>query len=154
MVCYIYGVYGKGVICFSKLLLCAPNISGPQPQGLRGFRKSASVRRGEVSSLPINKTLSKGFRRKEIISQMVTFSLLFSTHPSDVSLFHVINLCLLEGTKRVISKNILRHHKNGFFLVFFSYDFYYKTFRSNIYIYIYSAVHERKTLNQREKYGI
>lgn len=76
-VVYIICVRGKGVICFSKLLLCAPTISDPashRPLGTPKIRKCMclGVAGSEVSP-PINKTLSKGFRRKEIILQMVTF---------------------------------------------------------------------------------
>jgi len=73
---------------------------------------------------PINKTLSKGFRRKEIILQMVTFA----HHPTTIysCLVFVINLCLLEG--KTLSENIKVPSTVS---IFFFYDFYYKTFRSN-----------------------
>lgn len=127
-VVYIICVHGKGVICFSKLLLCAPTISDPashRPLGTPKIRKCMclGVAGSEVSP-PINKTLSKGFRRKEIILQMVTFA----HHPTTIysCLVFVINLCLLEG--KMLSENIKVPSTVS---IFFFYDFYYKTFRSN-----------------------
>lgn len=77
--CELYMCVRKRGNLFFKITLVRANHKRPrQPQASRDSENlqvcvCSAVSGGEVSP-PINKTLSKGFRRKEIISQMVTFA--------------------------------------------------------------------------------